>query len=106
MRLAAAVNNRTAMLAPLSQFAGREAVKRIAAVAEGQQSRRRADGFNWDGEVCQWVIDGGERGAARMRRRLRVGKRMRAEKTSPHWLAAGGGVVTILSLIEGLSVHC
>ena len=52
------------------------------------------------------MIDGGERGAARMRRRLRVGKRMRAEKTSPHWLAAGGGVVTILSLIEGLSVHC
>lgn len=74
-----------------------EAVKGIAAVAEGQQSRRQADGFNWDGEVCQWVIDGEEWGAERMRRRLRVGKRMRAEKTSPHWLAAGGGVVTILT---------
>jgi hypothetical protein len=31
-----------------------EAVKGIAAVAEGQQCRRQADGFNWDGEVCQW----------------------------------------------------
>jgi hypothetical protein len=59
MRLAA-VNNRTARLAPLSQFAGgvkvtgRRLFKEIAAVAEGGQSRPQADGFNWDGEVCQW----------------------------------------------------
>lgn len=47
-----------------------EAVKEIAAVAEGQQSRPQMNRFNWDGEMRQWSSMEERGDAESTRRRL------------------------------------
>jgi hypothetical protein len=110
MRLAAVVNSSNGKVSSLvanPQLAAGcesrkdEAVKEMAAVAEGRQSRPETDGCNWDGDKVSMVVVvvGVERGECGERAWREEELELVGVVVGCFWLA--GGVAFWRSLIEG-----